>query len=798
MISPPRLLGALLDRWPLFGRHPKNPRNLCDFNKSSLLSPILSEDQENTPSKAWKQAQRAWREDAVETAWCAVLAHFRSRKRPLLFLEVNQVSQLVVKIETQWPAWRTRLLKRVEQDCRLGLPIYAETGPPLGPTFDWQKLSPGPNNDKLYLVRPHRFGFVPRLALAAHYGAPSLETLAEVLTGWTTLAASPSPMNVARSSTLVVIYRLLALLWGWTFVRALADDQNAMRDRLEDLIWRIILSDVAYLSRNAGAAVSNNHLLADRFILWFIAALLPELAAGRDAKSAEAAWTAELVRQTYDDGGYFEPSLHYQELGCEMALAYFLLMRRNSWPLSTGIEERIKAMLHFQTSLVGAHLVVPAFGDTTEDPLFPLGVSDGWQSGFLHEVFRSLFAPELQSAGLADPSREAAFWWLAGDLAPLEKIEPTRRATYNAFPQAGLYSFVDQALDAHLVLRTGVKKGLAHFGGHSHNDLLSLYLTLDGQSFLASPGTFTYRFNRAAMQRGKASFRHCLTSQASRSAPFLEGLEPYDPLKGDFRSWQLRCYSEDREQVSRAARLAWLEAVLKGPSDYSGMTRGLVHVVGRFWVLYDFFPQRSGGGGDRPSPNIAFQFAPPVTVVHHDTYRTILRHSKGGALTLLARGKFSESSLAKGEQIPLRGWVSTSYGHMEPAANLRFTLSPGAVDAAFVLLPYMTDSESINLESRLLGGGNLALRLCNGEEEHILLVNRSFSQESMEAWSVHFKGALLYFHRAATGDWSIRGLSLETFALEGVHYYSAPQGKVDGGLEGLWSDGKFRIVRAGR
>ena len=790
-----RHLGEAFDRWIPSIRGTAKPNRHCDFSTSALLSPLLGGDGHEARSDAWAEAEKAWRAGRVESAWTAFCAHFRERKEPPLFLDVEQVRRLVAEVGTRWPAWPERLVRRVQQDCHEGLSIYAETGPPLGADFDWRRLSPGPLDDKLYLVRPHRFGFVPRLTLAAHFGAPSLAVLADVVKRWMALAERPLPKNAARSSSLVVIYRLIALLWGLNFLRALGEEQRPVRDQVEESFWRIILSDAAYLMRSAGRSVPNNHLLADRFILWLIATHLPELAAADQLAHAEAEWVSELMRQTYDDGGSFEPSLHYQELGCEMALTYYVLARRNGWPISKAVEERIRAMLRFQACLADPTRVVPSFGDTTEDPLFPLGAGDGAQNGSLYEAYRSLFAPELRPAD--SPGRETAFWLLAGDLAPEGQAASPPVEAYAAFPQAGLYSFVDPALDAQLVLRSGLKQSVEHFGGHSHNDLLSLCLTVKGQSILASPGTYTYRFDRKAARRGRANYRHYLTGQASRSAPFLPELEPYGALSRDYQDWQLACFSDDRAQASCDAQLSWLEATITGASDYRGMTRGLVHVFGRFWTIYDILPQWTEETERSKAPQVGWQFAPEVTVLRHDHCGTFVEHRDGARLAILADGDFSGSDHVKGETYPPRGWVSTSYGRLDPAENLRFELSAGAVHAVFLLLPGQPASESLSLETQTVNDASFAVRLREGQDEHVLLINRGSSDTGIAIWDLYFEGSLLYFHRSAVGDWRIRGLCLKAFELVGERYYEAPRGLVLPGLEGVWSSGRFRIARAG-
>jgi len=179
----------------------------------------------------------------------------------------------------------------------------------------------------LFAVHPHRFAFLPPLALAAATGGLATTAITAILDDWM-LYAQRAP-RLPWLSNLVVTQRLLACTWSFALAGTTGNDP-AIRARL----LRILAQDVTFLIPRLGDSAPNNHLLIDRFVEWFVALLLPELTPRAiDVARAEAAWLAELERQTYADGGSFEHSTHYHRLACEAAAGYLLLSDANDRPV---------------------------------------------------------------------------------------------------------------------------------------------------------------------------------------------------------------------------------------------------------------------------------------------------------------------------------------------------------------------------------------------------------------------------------------------------------------------------------
>jgi len=477
-------------------------------------------------------------------------------------------------------------------------------------------------------------------------------------------------------SALVVIQRLLALSWAHAFVLALPGPDDATSIRLHANILRILHADIDFLLPSLGKSAANNHLLADRFASWYIQLLFPEFVDGAvDLEVCEAAWLAELERQVYPDGTGFEHSLHYHEFGCEMAAAYVLLCRRNSRPIAFATLARIERMLGFQVGLAGPESVTVPFGDATEDPLFGLDTGDGWATAGLRELYRALFRPDLSPAAPTSPSVERAFWLLGGALAPRGSFSNNREDGPRLWPDGGFGVLPDERGSARVLFRTGPAIHQDLVAGHMHADLLSVCVTHGNQAVFTDPGTWCYRWRSGETGPGRAYF----AGPAAHNGLALDAVDPLGPVQGDFRKRAIPIRISTT-RCSLGSRFAWLEAEVRGSSPYAGYRRGVVHVSGAYWIIYDRLPP----GVEKFSAALSFQTAAGVKT-RQEGAGTVLLETSAGTLWLANGSGLHEPRIIQGESDPPGGWVAPRYGALTPATQLRYGLADGAMLTAFAL-----------------------------------------------------------------------------------------------------------------
>jgi hypothetical protein len=704
---------SLLDRYV-----PRLRRLMCDPDAASSAS--LESDE---------LSQRA--------KW---VSHFRQPGRPRLFSSDIALRSLVENICMHRPLWRDRTLAAVERDRTVGLPIYATTGPKLDARFPWGALPPGPGKDALYSVRPHRFAFAPRWALAIVYGAPVAKELADILDGWRRFAAS-GHHNLAYLSTLVVIQRVLALSSAWAVLEARAPESTEDEGLLEFRILQILEADLRFLAPKLGSSYPNNHLLLDRFAKWLCAALWPELMPTRSLKHDERLWLDELERQTFEDGSGYEHSLHYHEYACEMAVLYLRLCQVNGWPAPQSIIDRVGSMLRFQADLAGPESIPIAIGNATEDPLLPLDSSEGWATTALREIYRAWYDAAAAPALANEPAVERAFWLLGGKL--VEGAHSPAPAAPSICRSGGFAIFPDTDAASRLTMRTGPAPGAPLSPGHVHADLLSIYLSVSSTPIIIDAGTYTYRRKSREWQEGSPGWRRYFVGPRAHNGPAIGDADPLGALERNFRPSAFPARAR-LAKLHRGGRLSWTEAEIETAGAYTGWRRGVIHIRDEYWLIYDILPNAVRPG----EASIALQF-PPEAVVTERSPSDFSVSVGAAAVDIAVSAGLQGARILVGETDPLGGWVSRAYGQLEAAPQLRLQVDTAIGLSAFVLKH--TQAAPISaIESAKLNAG-IGLRVACRNHIDTFLLSRDADAARLDAWDVEFRGVLAWLRNSGAG-----------------------------------------------
>jgi hypothetical protein len=686
--------------WSRLARRGAGPRVRPRLDAAAFIAALAPASDE------LRAAQAALAAGDAARAQGEVVAHFVRRAQPRFFCGPAQVAGLAQRLRDEHPAWADAVCRRVRADLQLGLAVVSSRAEPLGASFGWQGLPHGPGGDTLYSAQPHRFGFMPRLALAAHHGVATTPTIDRLLVDWIAAARAGEP--TCYLSPLVVLYRVLAASWTFVVLGGLPDPPPALLFKL----LLILGADADYLKDTIGHSYDNNHLLADGFAGWFYGSLYPEFPSAAQARSeGEAIFLRELERQFLADGSNFEHSVHYHELGCEMAAAYVLLSRRNAVEPSADVVARLRAMLAFQAATSGVETVPLTIGDTTEDPLFPLDAEHGWAAGAMRELYRALFDPALAPAPSADVTVERAWWLLAGALAPA----PARAAADlpTRFAEGGFFTQHDVEREARLLLRSGPAPGQPISAGHAHADLLSVYLSVAGRPLIVDAGTYSYRFGPRGWPAGTPPWRAYFAGPRAHNG-LAPAQDPLGAMVGDFRDRDVPARVVVRRD-SASDGLAWLEfEVVGGPA--SGYRRGVVQVQGNYWLVYDLVPSAISVAG----ASVGLQFAPGV---RFEAATGAIDFTLDGARCRVAHSGPAAAAVHGGSLDPLAGWVSPRYGELQPAPQWRAAVPADGTPTAFLLQAQATPGERVaELRLEVLPGGlGLQVQHEGGDVDRLLL-----------------------------------------------------------------------------
>lgn len=596
------------------------------------------------------------------------VAYFGDSSARSGFLSPDQASVAIEDYCQHRPIWRESLLQEAHRLSHIGFPIYSMVVGPLARGLDWSTLPNGKHNDRLYRLRPHRFGFLPRLAIAASLGADTLPALLATLERWIAHAETTDGAIDGYFSNLVIIYRLLAISWAVPFItlRARGGDRTAAITCLR--LFQILAADLKHLHPRLGRSVANNHLLADRFAAWFLATCYSDLWPRSDRRELERAWLEELGRQFQADGTNFEQSLHYHELGCEMALAYLVITLRAGAGIPADASALIGRMLRFQAAMADERGSSFRLGDATDDSLLPLDADAGWAGGAWRILYREWFDASFPRTDNGAQGAERAFWLLTAlrdvDLPLRSDRVPAPLGYLAAFPDNGYVVLRDDVDQQHLLFRTGPRPGAKTSPGHAMSDLLTIYWNVSGQPVLEPAGTYSYAATGSAGNPAPSPGRDYFRGPASHNGLVLRGHDPLGQATTRFREGDKGTRVRSRwGSVERV--LGWAEGQLEEAGPLNGYQRGLLHVPGCYALVYDALP---------PLPHAAelaehWQLAPEAKVALPKDRRAVIRLDNLEVHACASDG-IAAITCVQGRSQIAAGWVSRRYGELAPAPQL--------------------------------------------------------------------------------------------------------------------------------
>ena len=441
--------------------------------------------------------------DAAE-AKRLVVQYFDSRKEPAFLVDCSKVQMLLETLDAQTGHYIENVAAKAQEMTETAYKVYTVPIAPLRRGFPWGGHHKSSAGDILFAAQPHRFSFAPTLAVAVLAGRHSSRAFLELLDDWCDSVKSDAS-GIGFLSSLVVIQRVIACSWAYNLLGEPKDAGAALLIQLKWRLLKIIRQDIDFLAPRLGDAYPNNHLLLDRFAAWYIAACYPEfIADARQRNEAETAWLEELRAQTYPDGGYFEPSVHYHMLATEAAAGYYLLSERQGRAVPEWFRERWGRMLSFHASLAGADGYAPGIGDGVEDPLFPLTGRETPSSG-IGVLYGTLFDSE-KAVPAGDPDGLAWAYWISAGRARLRGSEQEKRA-FAAYPDIGVFVIQDAEPLTRCIFRTGPSPTARIMPGHMHSDLLSICVVDSSVPLILDAGTYSYRYREVASCSNDTDFQ---------------------------------------------------------------------------------------------------------------------------------------------------------------------------------------------------------------------------------------------------------------------------------------------------
>jgi hypothetical protein len=202
----------------------------------------------------------------------------------------------------------------------------------------------------------------------------------------------------------------------------------------------------------------------------------------------------------------------------------------------------------------------------------------------------------------------------------------------------------------------------------------------------------------------------------------------------------------------------------------AGYRRGLVHVAGEYWVVYDLPSQPFRNKG----LSMGLQFAPGTTLSMTQERQFLARIGSSSLSVALSTG-FTEARSFSGSMEPLAGWVSPRYGEVVQAPQLRAGLGTDGAPCAFLLQPRGADDGECTITVARAGPEFIALQISGQGAVDTLLISTGGDEQPLSAFDVQATGGLVWLRtvqgqaavlrRVHASRCSHRGHALESSSL---------------------------------
>ena len=201
----------------------------------------------------------------------------------------------------------------------------------------------------------------------------------------------------------------------------------------------------------------------------------------------------EIRLQILPTGMSYERSTNYNRLVLELILIPLLLLKRNGHEIPQDIWLRLEKMFEFLMYSLKPDGTTPIIGDQDDGRLLPFGVEKNIDYKYLLSIGAILFnRGDFKHYG----DGFNVYCALLGGDNSKEKfdtiIEISTSLSSKCFPDAGLY--IMRKNDNYLIFNATGKGQYPELpsGTHTHSDLLSFELFINGRTFLVDPGSYVY------------------------------------------------------------------------------------------------------------------------------------------------------------------------------------------------------------------------------------------------------------------------------------------------------------------
>ncbi len=280
---------------------------------------------------------------------------------------------------------------------------------------------------------------------------------------------------------------------NWLFALNMISRYDGFDDKFATKVTRSLWQHGFFIRNNLEKVIpySNNHYASNIVGLLYIGALFKHTSKGRSwFRFALKEYYKEVLTQILPSGVHYERSVSYHRLMTELFSYPIYMLKRMGENVSQNVDERIKKMYKYVATYTKPNGYAPLIADNDDGRFVPLLRRDLRQHNYLN-------GPNSVENVIVAVGLKPLFCMLNSE---------TR-----------LYSDAGVAIvrmgDSYLFINNGGYSKFPHdnqslIGTHTHNDLLSFELSLDGKDIIIDPGTYLYTSSKTDRNAFRSTAKH--------------------------------------------------------------------------------------------------------------------------------------------------------------------------------------------------------------------------------------------------------------------------------------------------
>jgi hypothetical protein len=258
----------------------------------------------------------------------------------------------------------------------------------------------------------------------------------------------------------------------------------------------------------------------------------------------------EIRSQILPSGPSYERSTNYHRLVTELITYSVIILKNNKFQIPQDILYRLHQMFLFIMNYTKPDKMTPVIGDQDNGRYLPFSQQETCDHRYLLTLGAIMFQDSSLKSLSSGISTDAYF--LLKEQKAIETFESLKDKNHSlssiSYPDAGFY--IMRHSDDYMFINIS---GLSHYnennsGTHTHSDLLSFELAVDGISFLVDPGSYVYSQDASMRMFFRSTAMHNTVTIDEKSQHTLDRTKLWW-IENDATVKNVRWDSDDKQDV---------------------------------------------------------------------------------------------------------------------------------------------------------------------------------------------------------------------------------------------------------